>query len=380
MEDPATPTVEHRFIVNSAEEAVRTIRQRLGENAQVTSVRKVERAGLSGLFRGTQLEVIARVPAPLGTSAGETLALPAPPVEHIPITPWDLDDAPALTPTSIVPTTAPRSQPGRELILEIPRFSAHTETPAPASGGVSRLVGLLQRTGLSELLLARLQSSPVWSRIECLPLPQALPEIVALLRQEYAAIARPPLTNRLAFIGVAGAGSTSALCKHLARCVFGLGLPAAVYRLETDRPNPIDGLAAICELWGVPLLRSEEEMPAVREGTRLYVDVPGLADGPDRGEEAKIAALLQKLAVDSRIFVLNAAYETALLKGLCRRAEILGCRHLGFTHLDELVHWGKMWEFLLHRDLSTEFYSLGPGLPGDFTEDVLEGTLGKTFS
>ena len=365
MEDPAAPSeVEHRFLVNSAEEAVRTIRTRLGETAQVTSVRRVERSGLTSLFRGAQLEVVARVPTAAGTVSGEGLALPAPAIDHLPIAPWD--DEPTV-PGAVAP----------EASTSFPR----AETPASAVPvDNSRMSSLLHRTGMSDLLLARLQSSPAWGRIDRLPLPQALMETAALLRREYAAINRPPLSARVAFVGVAGAGSTSALCKHLARCVFSLGQPAAVYRLETDRPNPIDGLAAICELWGVPLLRSEEEMPAVRAGTRLYVDVPGLAEGPDRGEEAKIAAQLDILSVGSRVFILNAAYEPALLKGLCRRAELLGCRHLGFTHLDELVHWGKMWEFLLHRELSTEFYSLGAGLPGDFTEEVLEGTLGKTFS
>ena len=366
MEEPELPEVEHRFLVNSAEEAVRTIRQRLGETAQVTSVRRVERSGLTGLFRGTQLEVIARVPV----LPGEGLALPAPMVDHIPITPWDTTEEAA--PGASAPIPVPSA--------ERAHISPRLETLPAASAESSRIVGLLHRAGLSDLLLARLQSSPAWTRIDALPIPQALTETAALLRREYAAISRPPLSDRLAFVGVAGAGSTSALCKHLARCVFSLGQPAAVFRLETDRPNPIDGLAAICELWGVPLLRTEEEMPAVREGTRLYVDVPGLSEGPEHGEEAKIAARLDHLAVSSRVFILNAAYEPALLKGLCRRAELLGCRHLGFTHLDELIHWGKMWEFLLHRDLSTEFFSLGPGMPGDFTEDVLEGTLGKTFS
>ena len=161
-------------------------------------------------------------------------------------------------------------------------------------------------------------------------------------------------------MGVAGAGSTSALCKHLARRVFSLGKPAAVFRLETDRPNPIDGLAALCELWGVPLLRSEEEMPAVREGTRLYVDVPGLSEGPDRGEEAKIAARLDKLAVGSRVFILNAAYEPSLLKGLCRRDEPLGCREncgsscCTGTYRRNFSHWVRGCRAILPRKFSKE--------------------------
>ena len=372
MEEPAVPSeVEHRFLVKSAEEAVRTIRNRLGENAQVTSVRRVERSGLTGLFRGAQLEVIARVQSPLGAVSSEGFALPAPAVDHLPISPWDSSEP--------APPEHPAPRPVAAA-YEPPASLPGSESSPSARPENSRVAGLLHRAGMSDLLLARLQSSPDWGRIDRLPLAQALMEAAALLRREYEALERPALSPRRAFVGMAGAGSTSALCKHLARCVFILGLPAAVYRLESDRPNPIDGLAAICELWGVPLLRSEEEMPAVREGTRLYVDVPGLSGGVDRDEEANIAARLDKLAVGSRIFVLNAAYEPALLKGLCRRAETLGCRHLGFTHLDELVHWGKMWDFLFHKDLSTEFYSMGPDFPGDFTEEVLEGTLAKTFS
>lgn len=116
------------------------------------------------------------------------------------------------------------------------------------------------------------------------------------------------------------------------------------------------------------------------EGMHLYVDVPGLCEGPGCGEEAKVAEALDKLAVGSRVFVLNAAYESAVLKRLCRRAEIIHCQHLGFTHLDEITHWGKMWEFLLHRHLCTISYSIGPDLPGDFTKDILALTLAKTFS
>ncbi len=367
--DSSDPTErEHRFLVRSAEEAVRTIRDQLGESAQVTSVRRVERNGLTGLFRGAQLEVIARVPVPPEAAPG-TLSLPAPALAagSEAVNPWDADEpAPAATPS-----------PAHESLR-----SLQTADPAPTlTTETSRLSALLRRSGMNDVLLARLQGNAEWARIERLSLAAALPEVANALRREYAATSRVPLGARLAFVGMAGAGSTSILCKHLARCIFSLGQRAAVFRLETDRPNPIDGLAAVCELWGVPLLRSEEEMPAVREGMRLYVDVPGLtAEGADRGEEAKIAARLEKLAVQSRVFVLNAAYEPALLKGLSRRAAQLGCKHLAFTHLDELVHWGKMWEFLLHRDLSTEFYSLGPSLPGDFAEDVCEQTLAKTFA
>ncbi len=377
MDAPTPAETEHRFLVRSAEEAVQIIREQLGEHAQVTSVRRVERGGLKGLIRGAQLEVIARVPTPPPRADLRPLALPAAaPETTSSLNPWDADDAP-LTIPAVPERESLRSLQPAELPTKPDAPEPIPAPPAPTES--SRLTALLRRVGLSDLLLARLQARPEFQRAERLALASALPEGANLLRQEFAAAQGAPLGTRVAFVGMAGAGSTSLLCKHLARTVFSLGQRAAVFRLETDRPNPIDGLSAVCELWGVPLLRSDEEMPAVRDGTRLYVDVPGLTDPADAGEEAKIAARLEKLAVPDRVFVLNAAYEPAILKGLYRRATALGCKHLAFSHLDELVHWGKLWEFLLHRDLSTKFYSLGASVPGEFTDEVLETALGKTF-
>ena len=71
-EKPPTAGEQYRFIVASADEAVRILRERLGENARVVSVRQVEGAGLSKFLRAPKLEVIAEVtpattvPAPSG--------------------------------------------------------------------------------------------------------------------------------------------------------------------------------------------------------------------------------------------------------------------------------------------------------------------------
>ena len=52
-----------RLVVRSAEEAVRVIRDRLGESAKVISVRQVGGEGLKRFISSPKLEVIAEVPA-----------------------------------------------------------------------------------------------------------------------------------------------------------------------------------------------------------------------------------------------------------------------------------------------------------------------------
>src|SRR5580698_77439 len=55
------PPGAYRFLVKSAAEAVDLIRERLGPDARVLSVRAVEATGLRRLFRMPQLEVIAQI-------------------------------------------------------------------------------------------------------------------------------------------------------------------------------------------------------------------------------------------------------------------------------------------------------------------------------
>ena len=52
-----------RLTVKSAEEAVRVIREKLGDNARVLSVRQVGGEGLKKFISSPKLEVIAEIPS-----------------------------------------------------------------------------------------------------------------------------------------------------------------------------------------------------------------------------------------------------------------------------------------------------------------------------
>jgi flagellar biosynthesis GTPase FlhF len=69
-----TPGQKYKFIVKSAEEAASIIREKLGESAQVISVRQVEGEGLARFLRSPKLEIIAQVPS----DPSQSLPSPAP--------------------------------------------------------------------------------------------------------------------------------------------------------------------------------------------------------------------------------------------------------------------------------------------------------------
>src|SRR5690349_16767800 len=191
---------QYRFVVRSADEAVRILHERLGERARVVSVRQVEGAGLSRFLRAPKLEVIAEI-----VSGNET------------------DDL-----SEKIEVTLPESVE-TETVVTIEKENASSPVEKAPGDDLARL---LTRGGLPPLMLAKIRSAPDWSRIAELPLNMALNEVTLLLRDEYQRRPQLPLAKRVAFIGAAGAGKTTALCKRLANDVFVCRRRAAVLKVD----------------------------------------------------------------------------------------------------------------------------------------------------
>ena len=211
----------YKFTVKSADQAVALIREKLGPAARVLSVRSVEATGLKKFFTAPRLEVVAQIDAPVETSAPSLAAISAEPA----------------TPEPEAGEPAPKSR------------LASSRPPASPLG----LTGLLRRSGITETALNRLQAGANWDELNTLPLHRALAETSRLLRQHAETRpSRAPL-SRAAFLGAAGVGRTTALCKWLATEVFRRARAGHVVSVEFDRPNPLGPLPVFAEALGVPL-------------------------------------------------------------------------------------------------------------------------------
>lgn len=321
----AVPGV-YRFEVVSAAEAVALIQARLGSEARVLSVLAKPRRGLSRLFAAPRYEVVAELPPPA----------PPPP-------------GPLVEPAG----------------------------PALALIDGTRLPALLRRAGFPERLLGRLEMSPGWTRALSRPLHEALAD----LHRDLRAAARPPraLPRRVAFLGGAGVGRTTALCKRLAHEVIARGAAGCVWRVEFGRPNPAPLLDVFGEALGVPVEHYAPGFGAPGAGDGfVFADLPAL---PAAGsvEDRALARFLDSERFDGRVLVLNAAYEPDALRAAYARGVAHGATHLVCTHLDETPRWGRLWEFLIEGELSPLFLGTGPGLTGEMVSDVLGELLARTL-
>lgn len=348
--DPTpAPGTCFKFMVASAEEAAALIRERLGPDARVLSVRTVEAPGLSKLWAAPRLEVVAQIePAPEAEA-------PEPEAEE-----------PAETPAA--PGSAARPEP---VAVITPRRAAMR------SG--EDLPVLLRRSGISEVVLGRLQEAPFWRELVSKPLHRALGDIGTHLQAENQARLRGGSLTRAAFLGTPGVGRTTALCKWLGREAFRNGRAGHVVMAEFDTPHAPGVLPVFCEAMGVPVSRFPASTEPAGAEHFVYLDLPGLSLRDLRANEP-IARFLDEQQIEERVLVLNAAYDHSALRAAYALGRDLGATHLVFTHLDELPHWGRLWDYLLDGALEPLFLGTGPSLTGDCETDVFEALVRRTLA
>lgn len=354
-----------KFTVRTAEEAVAAIREKMGQDARVLSVRPVTPKGLRKWFGSTRLEVIAQMPGSMDEPAAP---LRAPTRED-----READQAELAAPqarSSLAEVSAKPALP--DLAPDAPRRRIDIRhTPIG-------LTDLLRRSGLTETALNRLQSGADWRELNRLPLHRALAETSRLLRERADARPARAALSRAAFIGTPGVGRTTALCKWLSLEVFRRARIGHVVTIEFDRPNPLGPLPVFAEALGVPLAHFPcETQPAVPGGF-VYFDLPSIS--PRRPKEnAALATWLDREAINERVLVLNAAYDRAAMREAYAAGRDIGATHLVFTHLDEVPQWGKLWDYLFDEEIEPLFLATGPSLTGDCEEDVSGAIARRTL-
>ncbi len=354
-----------RLVVRSAEEAVRVIREKLGDDARVLSVKQVGGEGLKRFISSPKLEVIAEIPSSEQEESVETKLLDeesSPPVSD-PSGAEVLDENVALV------------DPSPEQTQTVPPASAQLESGIDLVGETERL---LSKAGFDSHLLSEIQSWSNWKSILELPLADALKEITIGLSDRFRATSVIETTDRVALLGAPGVGKTTTLCKFLAHEVFMNKRTPHVLKVENGIPNPDDALRIFCEVIGVTLFREPGNLPAVSDSSPLYLDFPGLSlSHVDDWVETK--ETLDLLGVKTRVLVLNGAYDRQVLLKNISSGKHLGATHIAFTHFDELSNSTKLWPVILHSGLSPLCICNGQNVTGDFTTSVLNQMIAKTF-
>ena len=350
-----------RLVVRSAEEAVRMIREKLGDSARVVSVRQTGGEGLKRFISSPKLEVIAEVPPVENPSNAE------------PIEPSD--DSGEIV--SQVPPVE-KSSIDDQALESVAKPLNSAKSPEPANDLPQDALQLLSRAGFDDVLVSQIKSWPEVGDISNLPLADVLRKVTQCLSDRFKGTPQVPLGSKTALLGSPGSGKTTMLCKMLAHEVFIKKKLPMVLKLENGVPNPDDSLRIFCEVIGVTLYREESKIPNATPQSPLFIDIPGISLS-DAAEWSKIKASLTSLGVSSRILVVNGAYDSKVLSKCVRIGGNLDATHLAITHFDEISNASKLWPIIFDSALSPYCISTGQNITGDFSSNVLNQMIAKSF-
>jgi flagellar biosynthesis protein FlhF len=354
---------KYRFVVQSAEEAIQTLRERLGSDAKVLSVKQLGGDGLGKFLSSPKLEIIAMLPTE------EEIPVEAPPSasKKTPVADPHREELDAEISSGSVPSARDRTLPYQTSAAKKSRARSNVWTVLKKAGFDDTLLGSLRYDGQSGS-----------ESLDDMQLAPALAEINRRLRVEYQAIESRPVTGKIAFFGTPGVGKTTALCKRLASDVFINRKSVEVLKLDSDTPNPDDALCLFCDVIGVPLQRDCGESSIRTKADVVYTDLPGMPVS-EKDQWRRLRGRLDTLGIDTRVLVVSGMYEAALLGAAFDLGELMGATHLVLTHTDEMAGAAKLWPCVLHGHLTPFFASHGQNVTSDYSEDVLRVLLEKTF-
>ena len=319
------------IVADNPNAALAQVHNQLGPEAIIVSVRKMRAGGISWLWPGNRkIEVTACVP------------VKTPEIKRTP----PQNENPALP--------SPRKMGIERQSYKLPE-------------GRWRSIGWLESNGLLPAFTKQLEEKvhvlyggktlptmqTEWTAITDLIICHWLPG-----RQTTSGTGRPHV-----FIGPAGSGKTTALCKWMTSAILINESRVHVWRLDGESANSSGLLSLHCEMMGVPVDRLWERPDM---GADLqFVDLPGV----EMRDEGAISALRDQLSLlpDPHVhLVLNAAYESSILFEQFHAFESFAPEDIIFTHLDEETRRIKLWNFVLGTKCPISFLGSGQKIPGEF--------------
>ena len=94
---------------------------------------------------------------------------------------------------------------------------------------------------------------------------------------------------------------------------------------------------------------------------------------------SKACEVLDNLDIQTRVLVVNGAYDREIIKNEIAMARHLKATHLAVTHFDQVINSTKLWPIFLNSNLSPLCICNGQNVTGDYSTNVLNQMIARTF-
>jgi len=325
-------------------EALRRLREELGDDALILQTKTISAPGVAGFFRRARVEVLGAVDEDLPSSASATAVLPVP-VGGAPASVHPREDV-ALRVTDAAAEV-------RHAIAERLRSFRAAVPTAPIDVPV-----------LASKSTATVRPTPAAAR--------ATAGVSPLAYGPFDWSALGPRARRVAFVGPTGAGKTTTLAKVAARAQLDHGRRVRLVTVDTYRIGAVPQLASYAEILGVPLTVAHtpaevaSAMAQTSDVDLVFIDTTGrspLGNGIDG-----LRPFLDAAAPDITYLVLSAITRPHDAMRAAQGYRQLGTNALCVTRLDETDDHATVTHVASATGLPLGWLGVGQEVPDDLRE------------
>ena len=358
-----------KYLVKDVREAMRMIKEELGDDAIILNTKKVKKGGFLGIGAKTYFEVTAVVE---DEKREEKKRTPTPPKRE------DIYKLQEILMRNRYQNPAPQPSVSSNLEEEINRikdmiselkgmvFAGKNEIPP----GVRTVASGMRKQGIDEEIVSKVVE---YLRITYGDVDPSSREFKAKLAEYLVPFVKTEevdLSGKIVFVGPTGVGKTTTLAKLAAKLKLELKKKVAILTLDTYRIAAADQLKTYASIMDIPIRVAYTPQEAGMALSAMVDYDVILMDTAGRSQKNDLQMGELKLIVDSvkpdRVFlVLSMNYRLVDIKDMIRKFKAVEPTHVILTKLDETSAYGHFVNVPLHSDLPIAFVTNGQRVPED---------------
>lgn len=360
-----------RYVVREMPEAMSKIKEDLGTDAIILSTKKVHSKGLFGLFRQTQIEVVA------AADRGQTTTTPQPRAQPV------ATSALATMPKQggAVGQAASEVDQLKRMIANL-LFKDSSQLPESVQAWEQRLRqnGISSEVGHRWMMHALQRcgdSVPTEERLKA-ELYEVISEAVQIHSSKLLATSSTPSDQRIiAFVGPTGVGKTTTIAKIAAMQSLREGKKVALITTDTYRIAAFEQLRTYAEILNIPVevVFSDQDVPAAFERLTdrdlILVDTAG-RNFTQQSNLSEVRKFLTAISPDETYLVLSLTHKSQDIHRIVNHFQEIGIDKLICTKLDETSEYGILYSLPAEFGIPVGYITMGQQVPDDIEHPSVE--------
>lgn len=372
-----------KYVVKDVREAMRMIKEELGDDAVILNTRKIKKGGFFGLGAKTYFEVTAVVEDENKNKKVEkTKAVSREDIYKLQeiLMKNRMSRQMQSQPSSVSPppTIAPPSRSVEEELMKIKDMiselksmvvSGKNEVPP----GIRAVVNGMRRQEIDNDVITKVTE---YLRItygdvdpEAKEFKYKLAEyLVPFIKTEEA-----NLSGKILFVGPTGVGKTTTLAKIAAKLKLELKKNVAILTFDTYRIAAADQLKTYASIMDIPIRvaytpqEASMALNAMIDYETILMDTAGRSQKNDI-QMGELKVIVDMVKPDKIFLVLGMNYRLLDVKEIIRKFKMVNPTHVILTKMDETSSYGHFINVPLHSDLPIIYVTNGQRVPEDIFE------------